>query len=90
MAETTTEAVAGRLRVLLFAGLAEAAGDRTLEIAWSGGTVADVRRAVVAGWPATAPLVARSVVAMGDRLVGDSEPVPAGAEIAILPPVSGG
>jgi molybdopterin converting factor small subunit len=79
-----------RLRILLFAGLAEAAGSRTLEIAWTGGTVADVRRAVVAGWPATAPLVARSAVAVGERLADDAEPVSAGAEIAILPPVSGG
>jgi len=90
MANMTTGAVAGRLRILLFAGLAEAAGDRAVEIAWDGGTVADVRRAVVADRPATAPLVARSVVAIGDRLVGDSEPVPTGTEIAILPPVSGG
>jgi len=86
----TVDGGAAGLRILLFAGLAAAAGARTLEIGWTGGTVADVRQAVVKGWPATAPLVARSVVAIGDRLADDSEPVPAGAEIAILPPVSGG
>ena len=86
----TADGRAEGLRILLFAGLAEAAGSRTLEIAWAGGSVADLRRAVVAGWPATAPLIARSGVAIGDRLADDSEPGPAGAELAILPPVSGG
>ena len=36
----------GRLRVALFAGMAEAAGRRTLELAWHGGTVADLRRSL--------------------------------------------
>jgi molybdopterin converting factor small subunit len=78
------------LRVALFAGLAERAGSRRIELAWTGGSVADVRGAVAAACPAAAELLARSAVAVGDRLAADSDPVPAGADIAILPPVSGG
>jgi molybdopterin converting factor small subunit len=63
------------LRIALFAGMAEAAGCRTLEIDWPGGSVAELRRAVAAARPAFA---------------GDEAHVPRGAEVAIIPPVSGG
>lgn len=78
------------LRVTLFAGMAELAGSRNLEIPWSGGTVADLRRAVAAAAPAVEPLLARSAVALGDRYAGADEPVARGSEVAIIPPVSGG
>jgi molybdopterin synthase catalytic subunit len=80
----------GRLRVAVFAGLAEAAGRRTVEVAWNGGTVADLRRTLAAACPELAPLLARSAVARGDRYVADSEPIVAGDDVAVIPPVSGG
>lgn len=79
-----------RLRVALFAGVADLAGARVLELPWQGGTVADVRAAAAAACPAAAPLVARSAVAVGGRIAGDDAAVAAGADVAILPPVSGG
>jgi molybdopterin converting factor small subunit len=81
---------AGRLRVALFAGMAEAAGRQTAEIEWNGGTVADLRRCLAAACPAIGPLVARSAVARGDRYVADSEQIGAGDDVAVIPPVSGG
>jgi MoaE-MoaD fusion protein len=81
---------AGRLRVALFAGMAEAAGRPTAEIDWNGGTVADLRRCLAAAWPAIGPLLAGSAVARGDRYVADSEPISAGDDVAVIPPVSGG
>lgn len=81
---------AGPLRLALFAGLAELAGTRSLEISWDGGSVGDLRRAIADARPAVAGLLDRSAVAIGGRYADDETPVPVGAEVAILPPVSGG
>jgi|688.fasta_scaffold444928_2 molybdopterin converting factor small subunit len=80
----------GRLRILVFAGLAELVGGRFLEIDWPGGTVADLRAAVAAARPALASLLARSAVAIDHRHAAADTPVRPGADVAILPPVSGG
>ena len=81
---------AGRLRVALFAGMAEAAGRRTVELDWTGGTVADLRRTLAAACPELGPLLARSAVARGDRYAADAYPLAAGDDVAVIPPVSGG
>jgi molybdopterin synthase catalytic subunit len=78
------------LQVALFAGMAEAAGRRTVELAWNGGTVADLRRTLATACPALGPLLERSAVACGDRYVADSEPIAVGDDVAVIPPVSGG
>lgn len=78
------------LSISLFAGMAEAAGRRRLEIPWSGGTVADLRAAVALAAPAIVPLLARSAVAVGGRYACDEDAVAAGGDVAIIPPVSGG
>jgi len=81
----------GFVRVALFAGMAEAAGCREAEIDWRGGTVADLKAALGRRWPAIAPLVARSAVAVGGRYAADDLVVAAGtADVAVIPPVSGG
>ena len=78
------------LSISLFAGMAEAAGCRRLEIPWSGGTVADLRSAVADAVPAIVPLLARSAVAVGGRYARDEDAVAVGSDVAIIPPVSGG
>lgn len=79
------------MRVALFAGVAEAAGCREAEIEWPGGTVADLRAALGRRWPAIAPLLARSAVAVGGRYAADGLVVGVGtADVAVIPPVSGG
>ena len=82
--------ITGSLRVALFAGLAEAAGRRFLEVAWQGGTVADLRDRLTAACPGLGPLLARSTAALGDRYAADSEPLAVGDDVAFIPPVSGG
>lgn len=79
-----------RLAVELFAGLAEAAGTRRLEVDWPGGTVADLRRLLARSRPALAPLLATSAVAVADRYAADETAVAVGDAVAVLPPVSGG
>jgi len=85
-------AAAGRdtLRVAMFAGMAEAAGTRVAEIDWRGGSVADLRADLAAAYPSIGPLLARSAVAIGNRYATDDAAVPAAADVAIIPPVSGG
>lgn len=86
----STASSAEPLRVALFAGMAEAAGCRILEIDWPGGSVADLRRALVAARPAIAALLTRSAVAVDAAYAGDDAHVPRTAEVAVIPPVSGG
>lgn len=78
------------LRVHLFAGMAEAAGARHLAIAWSGGTVGELRSAVAAACPAIVALLARSTIAIDGRYATDASAVPVTADVAVIPPVSGG
>lgn len=78
------------LRVALFAGMADAAGTRQAEIRWRGGSVADLRAALETAYPAIGTLLARSAVAIGNRYAADDAAVPATADVAIIPPVSGG
>jgi molybdopterin converting factor small subunit len=78
------------IRISLFAGMADVIGSRSVELAWEGGTAAALRSRLAAEFPPIAPLLARSAVAIGDAYVTDEVPVPPGADVAIIPPVSGG
>lgn len=85
------DATAGpRLRIAVFAGMAELAGCRQIDLPWQGGTVAELRRGLADAYPAVAALLARSAVAVGGRYAGDDDPVAAGSDVAVIPPVSGG
>jgi len=79
-----------RLRVTLFAGMAETAGCRSVEIDWVEGTVEELRGRLASACPAIEQLLARSAIAIGDRYAADTDVVSATAEVAIIPPVSGG
>jgi len=79
-----------QVRIAVFAGMAELAGRRLIELPWCGGTVADLRRILAAAHPKLEALLARSAVAIGNRYATDGEQVGAGADVAIIPPVSGG
>ncbi len=87
---TSEPPTAARLRISLFAGMAERAGRRQLELPWAGGTVADLQAAVRAACPAVGPLLERSAIAIGDRYATAGEAVVVGDDVAIIPPVSGG
>ncbi len=84
------------IHVRLFAALREAAGAPELTVALGDGgeappTAADVWSALERRCAALAPFAARGLaVAIDRRVVPLSTPVSAGAEVAFLPPISGG
>ena len=55
-----------------------------------GATVADLRRRLAADYPALAGLLEHSAIAVDNDFAEDSRVLPANAEVALLPPVSGG
>ena len=87
---TPQSTAADTLRISLFAGMADAVGRRAVELAWEGGTASTLRSRLAAEFPSIAPLLARSAVAIGNGYITDDAQVPCGADVAIIPPVSGG
>ena len=86
--EPGTEAT---VHVRLFARARELAGADTLDLTVPGAAkVGDVRRLIGELHPALRGLLARSALAVNGEFADDSQPVPPGAEVALLPPVSGG
>jgi molybdopterin converting factor subunit 1 len=79
------------IEVLLFASLRDRAGRSSLRLRIEGApTVAALRLALSAAHPGlTAPLAA-SRIAVDQEFRGDDHVVRAGAEVAVIPPVSGG
>jgi molybdopterin converting factor subunit 1 len=80
-----------RVRVLLFARARELAGrDAVLVEVPAGATVAQLRERLAAEVPALANFVHRCGLAVGGEYAVDGDTVPEGAEVALIPPVSGG
>ena len=79
------------LTILYFAAARERVGTsrETLELA-PGARVADVLKALAARHPALAPLLPHLRVAVNQEFSGLDAEVPAGAELALIPPVAGG
>jgi molybdopterin converting factor subunit 1 len=55
-----------------------------------GATVATLRRALAAEFPALADVAAQARVAINSHYASEDTAIPADAEIAMIPPVSGG
>jgi molybdopterin synthase catalytic subunit len=80
-----------KVRVLGFATAGDALGRGEVEIELDEGSrVADLRRRLEAAYPALAPIWPRLAVAVDGRLALPDAPLADGAEVALLPPVSGG
>ena len=78
-------------RVRLFARARDLAAADTVAVELHpDATAGDLRRALAVAYPALATLLVRSALAVGDDFAGDDLVLPAGTEIALLPPVSGG
>lgn len=78
-------------RVRLFAAARHLARSEQVEVELAeGATVADLRRALAASHPALAPLLPQSLFAIDTEYVRDTTVIPPAAEIACIPPVSGG
>ncbi|MGE5594612.1 MAG: molybdopterin converting factor subunit 1 [Hyphomicrobiales bacterium] len=80
-----------QVTVLFFASVAEAAGTRRLEFPLHDGeTVAAVRDRLVEQLPALKRFVPNLMYAVNEEYVRETDMVPGGATLALIPPVSGG
>jgi molybdopterin converting factor subunit 1 len=80
-----------QVSVRLFARARDLVGksEVAVELA-SGVTVADLRRHLSMDYPMLQSLLENSALAVNNEFADDSLPLPPNAEIALLPPVSGG
>ncbi len=77
--------------MLLFASVADRAGTRRVELpSAAGDTVASVRDRLLERFPQLAAAVPTLMYAINEEYARESDPVPAGATLAMIPPVSGG
>jgi MoaE-MoaD fusion protein len=80
-----------RVNVLFFAQVRELAGRAGAELSLpEGSRLEDALAALAREHPALAPLWPHLAVAVGGRLARPDTPLTDGAELALLPPVSGG
>ncbi len=81
----------GLLRVQLFAGAREVVGSHWLEVEVDlPCSVATLRKRILEKMPSLEGLLLHSRIAINRSYSLESDEVPAGSEIAIIPPVSGG
>jgi molybdopterin converting factor subunit 1 len=79
------------LRVRLFARARDLAGADAVTVELPpGATAGDLRRRLAVAYPALAGLLQRSALAIDNEFADDAQPLTSAAEIALLPPVSGG
>jgi len=79
------------VKVLLFATLKDRAGIKevNLELA-QGAQVGELKRLLGERFPNLLTSLPSALVAVNREFAFDEDPIPAGAEIALFPPVSGG
>jgi molybdopterin converting factor subunit 1 len=79
------------LRVKLFAVARQRIGRDQLEIELpSAATVRQLRGAIAEQFPPLADVLAHARIAVNSEYASDSAPITASAELALIPPVSGG
>ena len=79
------------IQVRLFARARDLAGAGAVSVELPApATVAELRDRLGEVCPALRPLLPRSAVAVDEEFAKDDSVIPAGAEVALLPPVSGG
>ncbi len=78
------------LTVLYFAAAREAAGTARETVAERPRDVEALRELLLARHPALARVLPRCRIAVNQELAGEGTPLPEGAEVALIPPVSGG
>jgi len=78
------------ITVLFFAVAREAAGRESEPLTAWPATVGELRGTLAARHPALARVLPRCRLAVNQEFAQDGDPVPDGAEVAVIPPVSGG
>lgn len=80
-----------KVRVRLFAVARQAAGRESLELELpEGATIGELRSRLAAQVPPLAGLLGQVMFALGARYAADDAVIPPGADVACIPPVSGG
>ncbi|ULO05940.1 molybdenum cofactor biosynthesis protein MoaE [Paenibacillus sp. 19GGS1-52] len=81
-----------QITIRLFAGLAEIFGSSSLsfDVAENTLTAGKLKELLSASYPDAAPQIAVSLVAIDREYAPDDSPISATAEVALIPPVSGG
>jgi molybdopterin converting factor subunit 1 len=80
-----------KLRVKLFAAARQRVGRDSVEVELpAAATVRQLRGALVEQFPPLVEVIAHARLAINSEYVADGMTIPAAAEIAIIPPVSGG
>ena len=77
------------MKVLLFARARDLIGADRVDVPASP-NVGALRQQLMRAYPNVAGLLERSAFAINDEFADDATPIPADAEVALLPPVSGG
>ncbi len=80
-----------RIKILFFATLRDRIGAKDLELELPAtATVADLKTLLVKTYPALSPVRSSMMAAVNYEYAADEETIPAEAEVAFFPPVSGG
>ncbi|MCA9103089.1 MAG: MoaD/ThiS family protein [Planctomycetales bacterium] len=80
-----------KIHLRMFAAAREVAGADAIEIMLpAGACVADVRTALARQLPALAQMSGQLMIAVNHEYAADDAPIPPDAEVACIPPVSGG
>lgn len=80
-----------KANVKVFALARQLAGQDRIQVELpDGATVAQLRRAIAKQHPALAELVQRALFAIGTDYAGEDTPIAFDADLACIPPVSGG
>lgn len=80
-----------KISIKLFAAAAQLAGGRSIDVEVTDqATVSDLRRCLIDQHPALAPLANHMMVAVDHQYAPNETRLDASAEIALIPPVSGG
>ena len=80
-----------KITVSLFASARETAGADQVEVEVAEpATVSELKRSLVASYPALEPLVKRSMFSVDQEYASDGQELVASADVALIPPVSGG
>ena len=78
-------------RLRLMASLAQQVGQPFLTVNVPEGTTGkELRQQLGNSYPHIAPLLGKSLLVAGDRILDDNVALPAGEPLALVPPVSGG
>jgi len=79
------------LNIKLFAAARQITGSETVEVTIdSGATIADLKQALVDRYPDLSRLVQHAMFAVDTEYAAVDHILAAGAEVAMIPPVSGG